>query len=95
MDTVSQEQKVHIAHNLNAGKEHRIGPYFLMGMILRINLCTNMMGVISTGITVNSQLGFRRKMPEGWKRGSNTPKTCRQVRVPEDTGVQGGGHVQV
>ena len=28
MDRVSQEQGVHIASKLNAGKEHRIGPYF-------------------------------------------------------------------
>ena len=26
MDRLSQEQGVHIAHKLNAGKEHRIGP---------------------------------------------------------------------
>ena len=54
MDRVSQEQGVHITHKLNAGKEHRIGPDFFMGMMLRIKPCTNMMGVISMGITVGA-----------------------------------------
>ena len=31
MDKIMQERGVHIAHKLNTGKEHRIGPYFCDG----------------------------------------------------------------
>ena len=92
MDRVSVEQGVHIAHKLNAGKEHRIGPYFCDGYDAANKTVYEYNGCSFHGHPCRLSWGLEERCQ---RDGKEAAKHQRQVRVPEYTGVQGGCHARV